>query len=232
VPLVGDELSLVRIEADPKQFFDRQFVMAGGMKISNLYIHAFRDAADQFYSFDLQTFGADGKSWAGGTHIYMPRFLGTALAEMITRLQEKAPDRAGAVRLRCIIRSSLVGKDLSDATSTIEATDWQVVSPDGKSWMPWTFESIRLGYDLLFKTGKPSMAMCLDLVMDEEVFENDKADTMLRGSAIMYFLSLPVKDRQLTFRRLPARSRRTKSRLARLWARRLQVSLDQNQLVL
>jgi hypothetical protein len=68
--------------------------------------------------------------------------------------------------------------------------------------------------------------------MDEEVFENDKADTMLRGSAIMYFLSLPVKDRQLTFRRLPARSRRTKSRLARLWARRLQVSLDQNQLVL
>ena len=98
--------------------------------------------------------------------------------------------------------------------------------------MPWTFESIAYGYGLLEKTGSASIAKCLDIIMDEKVFKNDKADRMLRGTAIIYLLVLPVKDRASALKRVSVRAKRTKSPLARQWAQRVFDSLTTGRFAL
>ena len=51
------------------------------------------------------------------------------------------------VRFRCTIRAEQIEDgDLKNAADAIEVEDWQTLAPDGKSWMPWTFGSITMGY--------------------------------------------------------------------------------------
>ena len=52
------------------------------------------------------------------------------------------------------IRRGRAGDDITHATDSIEATDWQVIGKDNKAWMPWTFEGLGLGDALMFKAGK------------------------------------------------------------------------------
>src|SRR5262249_19561795 len=90
---------------------------------------------------------------------------------------------------------------------------------------PWTYDSIARGFALLFKTGKPSVTRCLDLIMDENIFQDERADTLLKGSAVGYLLVLPAKERGLVFKRIPQRLKRTRSALARRWGQRAHDSL-------
>jgi hypothetical protein len=93
---------------------------------------------------------------------YMRRFDGAALAERITRVEERQHSVAMAVRLRCVIHRERLEGDLSEAVDSIEVTDWQALSDDVKSWMPWTFEGIGLGYKLMSKAGNASTSTCLE----------------------------------------------------------------------
>ena len=233
LPVVGDEVSLARIKANPAQFTDRPFVITGGIRISNYYNYWFRKMGTAFFSFELTPVETDGKAARESVPVYVTRFLGGALAERVTRAQEQARDSIAAVRLRCIIRSERLRGDVSEALDVMEATDWQALSSDSESWMPWTFESIGLGYALILKTGHVSAQRnLLGLVLDEQEFQSPKADTLLKGLAIEAMLRLPAKDRSLVVKQLPTKAKRTKSAVAKAWARRAQASLVSGRLVL
>jgi hypothetical protein len=233
LPIVGDEVSLTRIKANPTQYTDRPFVITGGIKVSDHYNYWFREMASGYFSFELTPVAADGKAAYESTHVYVPRFLGAALAERVTRLEEQSRNTIAAVRLRCVIRSERLEGDVSNALNVIEASDWQVPSSDWESWIPWTFESIGLGYALILKTGHASAQRnLLSLILDEQEFQSPKADTLLKGLAIECLLRLPAKDRGLALKQLPSKAKRTKSVVAKTWARRAQNSLVAGRLVL
>jgi len=233
LPVVGDEVSLARIKANPDQYTDRPFVITGGIKVSNYYNYWFDKKASDFYSFDLTPVASDGQVAGQDVPVYVSRFLGTALAERVTRVEERARNTITAVRLRCIIRSERLQGDLSNAVHVIESTDWQVPSSNLKSWMPWTFESIGLGYALMLKTGHSSAQRhLLDLILDEQEFQSPKTDTLLKGLAIEALLRLPAKDRSLAMKQIPNRAKRSKSAVAKAWAGRTQKSLSLGRLVL
>ena len=100
--------------------------------------------------------------------------------------------------------------DLSAATDSIEIVDWQMLDDEGKNWTPWTFEGIGLGYALMAKAGKASTPTCLAIVLDEQEFQNPKADALLKGTAIGHLLKLPVKDQKLIFKQITVRAKQAK----------------------
>ncbi len=53
IPVVGDELSIARIKANPDQHFEAPFVLTGAAGISDYYNFGFGHAQDDFYSFQL-----------------------------------------------------------------------------------------------------------------------------------------------------------------------------------
>jgi hypothetical protein len=231
IPVLGDEASIGAIRANPDRFIGKSFILIGGIKASDAYRHGFRDAAGTHYSFDFGEIGSDGSSFLGSNTIYALKFGGAALAEMAVKTEQTQGGALLGVRLRCTIRPERIDHgELKYATDAIEATDWQTLAPDKKTWLPWTFESIAVGYQLLFRAGRSSVDKCLDLIMDEGTFQDEKADTMLKGSAIAYLLGLPSKDRKAILRRVQTRAKRTRSAVARRWGQRASESLVANQL--
>jgi hypothetical protein len=93
--------------------------------ISDYYNFGFGNAQDTHYSFRLNVAARDGQT-ADDVPLYMLRFNGAALAERITRTEERQRNAAMAVRVRCVIHRERTERDLSHATDAIEVTDWQV----------------------------------------------------------------------------------------------------------
>jgi hypothetical protein len=232
LPIVGDETSIARIKANPQEYIGKDFILVGGIKVSDYYNFGFSNAAADFYSFRMRTATQKGDLTSDDVAIYVSRFDGAVLAELATKSEEQKGDVLLAVRLHCTIHAQRLEGDTSHAADSIEATDWQVLAPDGRLWMPWTFESITLGYTLLFKAGSASMPACLELIMNEHEFQSERADKMLKGTAIGYVLMLPKKDRTLAFRRVSLKAKRVKSAVAKKWTKRLYESLEAGRLVI
>ena len=51
LPVVGDETTLVRIKANPDQYINKPFIVAGGLKIANYYNFGFRQACRRILFF-------------------------------------------------------------------------------------------------------------------------------------------------------------------------------------
>jgi hypothetical protein len=98
--------------------------------------------------------------------------------------------------------------------------------------LPWSYHGVTLGWALLFKTGKEARNECLDLVMAESDFQGEKADAILRTTAIAVLLELPKLDRQAVYKALPARAKKAKSPRARAWASKAYRSLSAGKLML
>lgn len=176
--------------------------------------------------------------------VHVPRYIGSVLTDGMTdagRRQESIK-----VRFRCIIQSANMDRWFAKSVQGlggnpeaaqkpnphrfIEATDWQVLAPDGKSWLPWTLEDLSLGFRLLSKVGRPSHPPAIDLVTEEVRLPDIRADALLREIAILYLLRLPAKDRAAAARTAQTRLRRTKSTNVETWARKAYISLVNGQL--
>ena len=231
LPMVGDEITLPRIKADPAAYVDSVFVLGGAIEMSDSYSWGFVDAKNEYYSFRLSVATKNGDFGDSAT-LYMRRFDGAALAEKIARAQERQDGAVLAIRLRCLIRRERLDHDLSAATNSIEIVDWQMLDDEGKTWTPWTFEAVGLGYMLMSKVGKAATSTCLAIVLDEQEFQNPKADALLKGTAISHLLKLPIKDQRLIFKQSTVREKQAKSVTAKNWARRLLRSLDTGRIVM
>jgi hypothetical protein len=230
IPMVGDEVSVSRLKADPANYVGKPFVLSGGIKVSDSYGFGFANTAADYYSFGLDVAARNGQT-DDSVQVYMKRLDGAALAERVIRAEERGRNVSMAVRLRCIIQPERIDGGLEHAIDAIEAFDWQVMS-DGGGWSPWTFETIVRGYTLLGKTGKAAIPVCLDTILDEQEFQGPKVDAVLKATMIGYLLRLPAKDRTLAFRWVSCRAKKAKSKVAQKWTRTLYMSLEKGRLVL
>jgi hypothetical protein len=143
-------------------------------------------------------------------------------------------DRLIAKRVREIGKSPVDGipppPNKVNPLDFIEATDWQVLAPDGKSWLPWTLEDISLGFKLLSKVEKASHPREVDVITEEVPLPDLRADALLREMAILHLLRLPAKDRAAAARTAQTRLRRARSPNVETWARRAYNSLVNGQL--
>ncbi len=197
LPVVGDEVSLDRFKAAPMRYINRPFVVAGWLERSsndNFQFHAARDA---YKSFSVKLAGLDGRSGGGLLNVHIPRYIGSLLTDHL----EDAVNRQDGIkiRFRCMIQSANIDRHFKffveigqprSVTQTdiatfgrelIEATDWQVLAPDGKSWMPWTLEHIYVGFRLLSKVGKPPHPRAIDLVTEDVLLPDLRAERATSG---------------------------------------------------
>ena len=88
IPMRGDELSMTRLKADPLDYVGKEFVVCGGISVSDYYNFKY-SAAKTHYSFQFRPVDSDGKTassdWA---HLYLDRLLGRALSERVTKGDE------------------------------------------------------------------------------------------------------------------------------------------------
>ena len=205
IPTDPDAVSFARIKADPAKYTGREFTLIGGLRTSDYYNYGYKDAADTHYSFEFQEMKSDGTVMGPSVPIYGLRLMATSLAERATVVEEQN-SASLAIRLRCTIEPERLQGDASSALETIEAKDWSFFSTRLGKWLPWSYQGVTLGWALLFKTGKEARNACLDLIMADSDFQGEKADTILRGTAIAVLLKLPKIDRQAVYKSLPARA--------------------------
>jgi hypothetical protein len=249
LPVVGDEFLLENFNAAPMRYIDRPFVTTGSLTRPT-YGHPsfalswqFFAANDAYNSFGVGLSGVDGRSRAGGVTVHMPRYMGSLLADQMENALRTQGDIK--IRFRCIIQLANIDRSITEhpqltshqnrnpaafALLFVEATDWQVLAPDGKTWLPWTYEDISLGFRLLSRVGKPSHPRAIDVVTQEVPLPDLRADALLREMAILNVLRLPAKDRAAAARMAQTRLRRARSPSVETWARRAYNSLVNGQL--
>jgi hypothetical protein len=227
----GEATTLTRIRANPERYIDKPFYLIGLLTIGNLYASGFEDASDDYYALNFLPVNKEAKTTGEDRTVYLSRFMGKVLVERITRADEATAHGAPLVRLKCRIDSWRYEK-LSDAIYNIRIVDWQAPAKGGKDWDLSAFAGIDAGYMLLMKCGKTGVHKCVDLIMSEQEFQGPDADMLLRALGILELLDLPRSQRNLVFRWLPGRAKRTRSPRARMWAERTYKSLLKDRLVL
>jgi len=179
IPVVGDEVSLAKIVADLLSYLDRPFVLSGWLTLRpgtvvNGYDYQFANAKNTHLLFDLHLAGSDGRKSLEQVKVFLPRCVGSVLSNQ----------QGIRVRLRCLIQSANIERCITETFHNrltnssridsverawqallrdqfkpcvlggMEAIDWQVLTPEGKKWTPWTLDAISVGYRLLAKVVK------------------------------------------------------------------------------
>ena len=62
IPMKGDELSLTRLKANPTDCCEKEFVMCGGVSISDYFNYKYNNAAKTHYSFQFKPVDSEGKT--------------------------------------------------------------------------------------------------------------------------------------------------------------------------
>jgi hypothetical protein len=248
LPVVGDEVSLEVFKAAPMRYINRPLIVAGSL---GGHYHAqpwlLGDAA-AYKSFGVILPGLDGRGTGGSVNVHTARYIGAVLGDQLSNAGNR--QESIKIRFRCIIQSANMDRAIAKRVQErgdgfggnplapyhvnpldfIEATDWQVLAPDGKTWLPWSLEDISLGFKLLSKIGKPSHPRAIDVITEEVPLPDLRADAVLREMAILQLLRLPAKDRAAAARTAQTRLRRPRSPNVETWARRACNSLANGQL--
>jgi hypothetical protein len=154
VPLVGDEVSLVRLKANPDDYIGKTFVLCGGIRVSTLNQNSGKFTSSDYYSFTFRSVDSKVRMGEDLALIYMSRSIGRPLSDLAIGAEEKGFQGA-LVRLKCTVDpKSLLQPDAKEfILVVIEALDWQRLGSDRKRWTPWAFEGVPLGFALL-KAGR------------------------------------------------------------------------------
>lgn len=130
IKFVGDEVPLPRIKADPNQFLDKQFWIAGAAEIDDYFNYGYMEAGDKFYSVNVRPVKQDGSYLSDGCHVYVNRSSGKALSD---RLVKAAEDEKGLlVRFKVTLnRRRFEGADSWDL---LEASEWQFYDWSINDW--------------------------------------------------------------------------------------------------
>lgn len=230
VPDDPDAVTFARIKARPETFIGARFILVGRIGLGNYYGYGYATLAKDYYSLTYRSVGREGATGDRG-RLYLAKFNGRPLVERIKKAEVGNEPGELLARLQCTIDPERCGKP-EDATSSILVTDWQLLARDGKSWTPWVYEGLNLGYDVLFRTGTQVPGKCVELITSEQVFLNDTADKRLRAWTILRILGLPRSQRDRILRDLPRHTSRSTSARAKVWAARAYNSLIVRRLVL
>ena len=139
VHLVGDETPSVKVKAEPKNYFDRPFVMTGGIEVSDYYNFGYLDADKSHYSLDFVEVLSESPQKTGETcHLYLKR------SEVSKLIVDKILTANTDKKLRRIrVKAQIDSRRYEGSWNTLELVDVQFATADLKGWEPWFTDSIR-----------------------------------------------------------------------------------------
>jgi hypothetical protein len=220
VHLTGEEVSLVRIKANPDDYIDKTFILCGALKVSSYYNYGYRDAVTDYFSFRFRPADAKVRLGSDSASLFLARAIGRRLADDATRAEEDGFDGL-LVRLKCTARAERIRGDKDDILSMIEITDWQGPTRDGKGWKPWNFDGVEAGFVALGRAGLPAIPALIDMLCSDQVYQTDWVDAFLRYLSLLTLTSMDLEARKGAYSQAKTIASKSKSATARQWANTL-----------
>jgi hypothetical protein len=179
VPLVGDEASLVRLKASPKEFIDKDFFLVGALSVESYFNYGYGNAGETHFSLRLTPVTKDGERGPGdGVFVYAVRQLATPLVDAIAN-REEAGASGMVVRVKVSLLSSRTA-DPTDSWDNLELRDWQVLSDDRKSWVAWQLDGAILSNALIARLPPADAKKMAAAILDFKT--GDKVDEFIAGA--------------------------------------------------
>lgn len=139
IPMIGDEISLVRIKADPRKYFGEQLVLCGAARISDWYHTEYRDAHETHYSLRFSELDENGRTVRGSSCLlYLARDVegSSQIIDEIVKTEEQHPGTWKVLRAHvALVRRYRTG-DRPLNWNKFELLDVQFLTGDGKTWKP------------------------------------------------------------------------------------------------
>jgi hypothetical protein len=130
IKFVGDEVPLPRIKANPDQFLDRQFWIAGAAKIDDYFNYGYSDTDAQFYSVSVRPVKQDGSYLSDDCYVYVSRSSGKAFSDQLVKAAED--EKVMLVRFKVTLnRRRFEG---ADTWNLLEASEWQFYDWSNNDW--------------------------------------------------------------------------------------------------
>jgi hypothetical protein len=92
IPFVGDEVSLARIKASPRDYIGKIFVICGGVSISDYFNFKYKDSEETHYSLKFNEANKDGSPSTNDCWLYLPRDLGKPIVDGLIEKEEQSSD--------------------------------------------------------------------------------------------------------------------------------------------
>jgi hypothetical protein len=135
----------VRIKANPEQYVGKEFIICGGLRLSDYYNFSYSNAHDSHYSLRLNEAGKDTTTIGTQVSLYLSKSVGVPIVDDLTHWEEgnrgSGGDRLKLARVRATLVPSIYVHDKQ--WDMMEVLDVQFVKEDWKSWKPWFLEGIR-----------------------------------------------------------------------------------------
>jgi hypothetical protein len=217
IVLTGEEVSLVRLKGNPQDYIGKEFILCGGVAISDYYNYGFSKAASTHYSYRFYQVDKDVKVASNElVHVYLAKSLGKAFSEKVTQVMEGGAN-AMLIRLRCYVDPERIGSNHDEILSHIEIRDWQSADDSG-GWNPWAFSGIFRGYAQIRRIGLPAVPALTDIILSDQVYQNEGADELLRAGAAVALLGIDPESRRSAQALLQKGVQKVITRKARDWA--------------
>lgn len=160
-PSTPNDATFTRIKAKPELFERQIFMLAGAIKVGNIYTGRFYGESSSYASLEFSRVGSDGTTWFEG-NVYVDKKIAGDLLTRTVRAEEQGAKLG--VRLRCTVPvyrggggqsmslgawargarfSQDHGGDPDQVVKSIEILDWAYLTHDLKSWGPWERETFK-----------------------------------------------------------------------------------------
>ncbi|WP_430452264.1 SHD1 domain-containing protein [Rhodopirellula europaea] len=187
-PRVGDEVSLLKVKADPLGFVDKPLIVLGRLTVSSYYNYGYSNAERTHYSMDFDELTASGER-GENIQLYVPRQFSAPLVDRVSE------SRDGLV-LRAKVKLSGARYDGASSWDLMEVIDWQYYSERNQGWQPWMLDGLRESL-ALFGQIRDATAMA-DVLASKEVHgARPEIDVLVREIAIEVAKNLSVQEEDL-----------------------------------
>lgn len=139
VPVVGDETSLVKVKANPRDYVGKEFILVGGLKVIDYYNYGYGEAKRTHVSLSLREVRADGTYTQNDISLYLSRSVSKKLVEAITKV---VAGGYGAKLVRAKV-TILPHRYEEGESMMAEMLDWQFRNAAGTGWRPYALRSDR-----------------------------------------------------------------------------------------
>lgn len=175
---VGNEVSLVRVKADPQQFIDKTFAMIVLVSPSSYFNYGYNNAESTHYSLQFREVNLDGS--VGGTgHLYVSRTFSDLLVERVIKTVE-----TGAKYQLLRVEVTLDSDRYEGASSydLLELQDWQYYDATKSQWNSNALDGLAFGLKCLQRVSDTKALV--DIVKGNGIKASPAIDNYIRRSAI------------------------------------------------
>ena len=198
IPVLGDELTLVRLKANARSYIGVSFILCGGLSIGDYYNYEYDNAEGTHFSLRLRELNHDATRTSQSAHLYVRREVGQALVERATRSEERG-FKGSVVRVMGILEARRF-REPSNSWDLIEVLDWQFLDHTGQAWEPWALQGLRHAFKLL--SVSHDSEPYVRIVTNANSYGSAGIDSVVRNKAISALVALEGRHHRRALRRL------------------------------